>query len=133
LLRLLGGRIHLLIGAPEKGDPSVVMQVLKQTVAQRLLRKARESPRFPNCIMGRSSGTILAETLLRLQCFLGTQEDRETAVHAPQSCKTRLSGQTGVVGLEQLSCARIWGARKGEDGLAAATLCVSKTETSTEV
>jgi len=34
--------IHLLISEPEKGDPSIVMQVLKQTVARRLLRQRRK-------------------------------------------------------------------------------------------
>ncbi len=33
--------IHLLISEPERGDPSKVMQVLKQRVARRLLRKKR--------------------------------------------------------------------------------------------
>ena len=34
--------VHLLISEPEKANPSVVMQVLKQTVAQRLLRRSRK-------------------------------------------------------------------------------------------
>jgi len=34
--------IHLLISEPEKGDPSIVMQALKQAVARRPLRKARK-------------------------------------------------------------------------------------------
>jgi putative transposase len=33
--------IHLLISEPERGDPSKVMQVLKQRVARRLLRRKR--------------------------------------------------------------------------------------------
>jgi putative transposase len=33
--------IHLLISEPEKGNPSTVMQVLKQRVARRLLRRKR--------------------------------------------------------------------------------------------
>jgi REP-associated tyrosine transposase len=33
---------HILIGEPETGDPSTVMQVLKQTVARRLLKTARK-------------------------------------------------------------------------------------------
>ena len=37
-----GGHIHLLISEPEKDNPSVVMQVLKQTVARRLLRRTRK-------------------------------------------------------------------------------------------
>jgi putative transposase len=34
--------VHLLLGEPEKGNPSVVMQALKQGVAQRLLRKPKK-------------------------------------------------------------------------------------------
>ena len=33
---------HLLIGEPEKGNPSLVMQVLKQRVASKLLRTSRK-------------------------------------------------------------------------------------------
>jgi putative transposase len=36
---------HLLMGEPAKGDPSVVMQVLKQTVSRRILEEARRSGR----------------------------------------------------------------------------------------
>ena len=35
---------HVLIGEPEKGTPSIVMQVLKQSVARRLLKPARKRP-----------------------------------------------------------------------------------------
>ncbi|MFL6436915.1 MAG: REP-associated tyrosine transposase [Terriglobales bacterium] len=34
--------VHLLLGEPEKTNPSVVMQALKQTVAQRLLRRPKK-------------------------------------------------------------------------------------------
>src|SRR5579872_5050490 len=34
--------VHLLLSEPEKGNPSRVMQVLKQTVARRLLPKAKK-------------------------------------------------------------------------------------------
>jgi putative transposase len=37
--------VHLLISEPERGDPSIVMQVVKQSFARRLLR---ESPPFEN-------------------------------------------------------------------------------------
>src|SRR2546430_17508335 len=33
---------HILIGEPEKGNPSTVLQSLKQTVAKRLLKPARK-------------------------------------------------------------------------------------------
>ena len=33
--------VHLLLGEPERGDPSVVMQALKQGFARRLLRNLR--------------------------------------------------------------------------------------------
>jgi putative transposase len=37
--------VHLLIGEPERGDPSVVMQVLKQRVARKVLRLGRQRRR----------------------------------------------------------------------------------------
>lgn len=37
--------IHLLLSEPERGDPSIVMQVIKQSFARKLLR---ESPPFEN-------------------------------------------------------------------------------------
>ena len=37
--------IHLLISEPERGDPSVVMQVLKQRVARRILRQESQKRR----------------------------------------------------------------------------------------
>jgi REP element-mobilizing transposase RayT len=36
---------HILIGEPEKGNPSTVLQVLKQSVARRLLKPARKRRR----------------------------------------------------------------------------------------
>jgi len=36
--------VHLLIGEPEKGTPSTVMQVLKQRFANSVLRARRRSP-----------------------------------------------------------------------------------------
>jgi REP element-mobilizing transposase RayT len=39
--------VHLLLGEPEKGNPSRVMQVLKQTVARPLLPKSKKRL-FPN-------------------------------------------------------------------------------------
>jgi putative transposase len=37
--------VHLLFGEPERGDPSVVMKVLKQSFARRLLGILRLAPR----------------------------------------------------------------------------------------
>jgi putative transposase len=36
--------VHLLFGEPARGNPSVVMQVLKQDFARRLLRQLRSEP-----------------------------------------------------------------------------------------
>jgi putative transposase len=36
--------VHLLISEPERGDPSVVMQVVKQSFARRLLRISKSPP-----------------------------------------------------------------------------------------
>jgi hypothetical protein len=49
----------------------------------------------------------VAETLLRFQRAAGTKARREAALHAPQPSKARTRGQTGTVGVEQLSFALI--------------------------
>ena len=36
--------VHLLISEPERGDPSLMMKVLKQSFARRLLETARANP-----------------------------------------------------------------------------------------
>src|SRR5881394_804332 len=47
---------HILIGEPEKGNPSSVLQILKQTVARRLLKPARRRrSNQPHAVEGRSS------------------------------------------------------------------------------
>src|SRR5690349_20358765 len=52
--------VHLLIGEPERGNPSVVMQVLKQRVARSILRQQQEQ---------RSDSRLLAEDDARARPF----------------------------------------------------------------
>ena len=40
--------VHLLIGAPEKGDPSLVLKVIKQMSARRFLRRRTNASLFPD-------------------------------------------------------------------------------------
>ena len=42
---------HLLISEPDKGNPSIVMQVLKQRVARRVLRRSRVSSKAAQCLL----------------------------------------------------------------------------------
>src|SRR5579859_5883101 len=72
-----GGHIHLLISEPEKDNPSVVMQVLKQTVARRLLRRTRKRNAAQGGTLEGSAicGSFLAEALLRFQCVLRSETD----------------------------------------------------------
>ena len=58
--------VHLLISEPERDDPSIIMQVLKQTVARRLLHKGRKrnnNQRELWSVCG-DSRAFLAKTLL---------------------------------------------------------------------
>lgn len=51
---VLPEHVHLLVGEPEKANPSVVMQVLKQRVARRLLRTRRRRNRDQMELWGNS-------------------------------------------------------------------------------
>ncbi|MFL6436922.1 MAG: transposase [Terriglobales bacterium] len=64
--------VHLLLGEPEKGNPSRVMQVLKQTVARRLLPKSkkRRSSQIELWKSAVLSKSVLAAAILRFQHFL---------------------------------------------------------------
>jgi REP element-mobilizing transposase RayT len=77
--------VHLLLGEPERRNPSVVMQALKQGFARRLLRNMKS----------RDSRQACGETLL----------------HASESGKTRTRARTATVGMEQFSTLRVRRAR----------------------
>ena len=68
--------IHLLISEPEKGDPSRVMQAIKQGFSRRVLKSLRTpSCRTARIICGRFR-TCVAAALLRFQRVDGAQADR---------------------------------------------------------
>jgi len=50
--------VHLLIGEPERGDPSLVMQVLKQRTARKVLRPEQQRRRNSRnlCLWGDNNG-----------------------------------------------------------------------------
>jgi putative transposase len=48
--------VHLLISEPEKGNPSVVMQVLKQRFAHAILRTKRAREKTPRMPLGWETG-----------------------------------------------------------------------------
>jgi putative transposase len=52
--------VHLLLGEPERGNPSVVMQALKQSFARKLLRRvrAKSNPRQETLWGGLEPGHI---------------------------------------------------------------------------
>ena len=44
--------VHLLIGLPEKADPSIALKVIKQTSARRFLKRRKQSPSlFPEAVL----------------------------------------------------------------------------------
>jgi Transposase IS200 like len=91
---------HLLISAPEKGDPSLVMKVGKQRFA-RMVRGKRFVGTIGS-VGGWRKQASMAEAFLRLQRVERAQACGEVALHAPQSSKTWVGSDTGAVDLEQL-------------------------------
>jgi hypothetical protein len=97
--------VHLLLTEPERGNPSVVMQAIKQGFATLAFPVAQERPRPTTSAVERTGRTRphLAASLLRFRRLLRPEEDREAALHAWQSGQTRTGAGTGPVGMEQLS------------------------------
>jgi REP element-mobilizing transposase RayT len=78
--------IHLLIGEPEKGDPSKAMQAIKQGFARRVLKSERKKRQSrPTRIVRRRSRTCVAAAILRFQCVHCAQADREAEIYARKS------------------------------------------------
>jgi hypothetical protein len=78
--------IHLLITEPEIGNPSTVMQVLKQRTARALLPKRhRKDPRQRSLFGEEPRPRVLAGALLRLQRLDHQKAGRKVTVHASQS------------------------------------------------
>ena len=97
--------IHLLISEPNVGNPSTVMQVLKQRVS-RAMRPATEKTHAlgTDVPMGRGSceeiPTVLATTVLRLQCVEHEEKERKDELHAFQSGEERVGGASERLALE---------------------------------
>ena len=97
--------VHLLVGEPERGNPSKVMQAIKQGFARRLLRtlRAASDPR-----QGRLWNTALDDghiwqTRFYDFCRLhGDQAGGEIALYTSQPGETGTGAGTATVGLEQL-------------------------------
>ena len=97
--------IHLLVTEPEIGNPSKVMQVLKQRTARALLPQRRRKDPRQGSLFGEESQPrgVLASTFLRFQRLDLKKASGEAAVHASESGQTRTGGVAGAVAMEQLS------------------------------
>src|SRR5205085_8030252 len=123
--------IHLLISEPEKANPSVVMQVLKQTVAQRLLRKARERHASQIALWEDRREPFWQRRFYDFNVFSERKRIEKLQYMHHNPVKRGLLDRPELWAWSSYRVHVFWGARKSEDGLAASTLCVSKTETST--
>jgi hypothetical protein len=93
-----------LSGPPvQVGNPSTVMQALKQRFAQRVVRRRRRTRDHRQGWLGAGSDAGVATTVLRFQCLDGAQAHREAALHASQSGEARIGGIAGPVAVEQFS------------------------------
>jgi putative transposase len=97
--------VHLLLGEPEKGNPSLVIQVLNQTVARRLLPKSKKrNPSQTELWNGSLSlDRFWQRRFYDFNVFSGSQACGEIKVHASKSGKARIGERTGIMALEQLS------------------------------
>jgi REP element-mobilizing transposase RayT len=94
--------VHFLLGEPERGNPSVVMQVLKQRFARALLPKTKQ-PRSP------AQGSLWEMSLepehvwqRRFYDFVESGEDRgEDPLHARQPGEARPGTDSRTMALEQ--------------------------------
>ena len=93
-----------LSGPPvQVGNPSTVMQALKQRFAQRVVRRRRRTRDHRQGWLGAGSDAGVATTVLRFQSLDGTQAHREAALHASQPSEARIGSIAGTVAVEQFS------------------------------
>src|SRR2546426_3554070 len=106
---------HLLITEPERGNPSTVMQVLKQRFARRLHAVAQAAAPKPT---GPTEGSprcrsCLAAPFLRLRGVERTEAGGETKIYASQPSQARTGAGTGAMGLEEFPALCLRRARAG--------------------
>jgi hypothetical protein len=100
-----GGRILLtrFLPEPEVGNPSTVMQVLKQRTAHALLpKRRRRNLRQRNLFGDELPPRVFWQALLRLQCMDGQEARGEALVYASKSGEARARGNARAMALEQL-------------------------------
>jgi putative transposase len=94
--------VHLLLGEPEKGNPSRVMQVLKQRVARKLLPKSKK--KHPSQIelwkSPRTRRRFWQRRFYDFNVFSEARKSSKAEVYASQSCRARLGKRPGTVALE---------------------------------
>ena len=119
--RLLGyvvmpEHVHLLMSEPKRGDPSKVLQVLKQRVSRVAAKgkgwrnKADGVAVWRGLAAGRA---ILAKTVLRFPCLERKEVEGKTGVYAPKPVAAEAGGASEGLAVEQLVVLR--GKRTGID------------------
>ena len=96
--------VHLLIGEPSKGNPSKVLQILKQKVSRSLHGKRGLSRTVAAPFRRQAEGGfgLLAAALLRLQCVERKEAERKTNLHAPKSGGPKTGEPSEGLAMEQL-------------------------------
>ena len=93
--------IHLLISEPERATPSTVMQVVKQRFARSVLRRKRRDSAQSEFLPD-SEEHVWQRRFYDFDVW-SAQADRETALHASQSCEGWTGARARRMGVEQLS------------------------------
>jgi REP element-mobilizing transposase RayT len=95
--------VHLLVGEPERGDPSIVLQVLKQRFARWLRREQRRQMHPAQQAFWEQEVGVWQRRFLRFRSLEPEETAGEAALHAPQSGEAGSGVGAGAVAMEQLS------------------------------
>ena len=96
--------LHLLISEPEKGDPSRVMQAIKQGFSRRILkavRKRRDAAQQELFAVGAEH--VWQRRFYDFNVWTSRKRIEKLRYMAPESSRARVGAGTGAVALEQLS------------------------------
>lgn len=120
--------VHLLLSEPDRGNPSVIMQSIKQGFARRLLsgmRRQQGCQQTPLWSEAVKRGRIWQPRFYDFRGVLGPETSGEVAIHASESGKAGFGSGARTMDMEQLSTLRLrrsWSGRgertatSGDDG-----------------
>jgi REP element-mobilizing transposase RayT len=98
---------HLLISEPEKGDPSLVMKVVKQRFARLVNQQMRKSSAVQTVLSDVALTPVWQKRFYDFNVSSRRKPHREAALHASESREARVGGRTRSVEMEHLPLLRL--------------------------